>query len=52
MVYQGMSPAVRVRYEEHSSASGIFSFTASYGFESRFPSPGVTDLFSGFLFFP
>jgi hypothetical protein len=52
MVYQGVGPAERVRYEQHSSATGVFSFTASYEYESRFPSSGMADLFSGFLFFP
>ena len=52
MVYHGVSPAEIVRYEQHSSATGVFSFTASYEYESRFPSSGMADLFSGFLFFP
>lgn len=52
MVYHGVSPAGIVRYEQHSSASGTFSFRASYSYQSQFPSSGMTDLFSGFLFFP
>jgi len=52
MVYHGVSPAGIVRYEQHSSASGIFSFTASYSYQSQFPSSGARDLFSGFPFFP
>jgi hypothetical protein len=52
MVYHGVSPAGIVRYEQHSSASGIFSFTASYSYQSQFTSSGMTDLFSGFAFFP
>jgi hypothetical protein len=52
MVYQGFNGAGRVSYEQHSSASGSFSFSASYKYESQFPSSGITDLFSGFFSFP
>ena len=52
MVYHGVSPAGRVSYKQYSSASGTFSFRTSYKYESQFPSSGITDLFSGFLFFP
>ena len=52
MVYQGYFGASMVSYEQHSSASGDFSFSTSYKYESQFPSSGITDLFSGFTFFP
>ena len=52
MVYQGYNGAGMVNYEQHSSASGNFSFRASYSYQSQFPSSGATDLFSGFFSFP
>ena len=52
MVFQGFNGAERVSYKQYSSASGSFSFRASYKYESQFPSSGITDLFSGFFSFP
>ena len=52
MVFQGFNGAERVSYKQYSSASGSFSFSASYKYESQFPSSGITGLFSGFLFLP
>jgi hypothetical protein len=52
MVFQGFNGAERVSYKQYSSASGTFSFRASYKYESQFPSSGITDLFSGFFSFP
>jgi hypothetical protein len=39
MVYQGFNGAERVSFEQHSSASGRFSFSASYSYQSEFSSP-------------
>ena len=52
MAFQGFNGAERVSYKQYSSASGSFSFSASYKYESQFPSSGITDLFSGFFYFP
>ena len=52
MVFHGFYGAATVNFEQHSSASGSFSFSTSYKYESQLPSSGITDLFSGFFPFP
>ena len=52
MVFHGFYGAATVNFEQHSSASGNFSFSTSYKYESQLPSSGITDLFSGFFSFP
>jgi len=52
MVFHGFYGGATVNFEQHSSASGSFSFSTSYKYESQLPSSGITDLFSGFFPFP
>jgi hypothetical protein len=52
MVYQGSIGGSRVSYREYASASGDFSFSVSYSYQSVLPSSGSADLFSGLFSFP
>jgi len=46
MIYHGFNGSQRVSYQESSSASGQFSFSASYGFQSSFAPFGATNPYS------